>query len=347
MEKALVVLKFCIRLAIGAGIIGALFYYELIDVRVLLHAASSPGHMAIAFLLLFATAPLAAIRWWYLLRAIGFRPTVRWAISITFISLYFSLFLPGAHGGDLVRIGIAYRAAGGKLNRITLSVIVDRLAGVVSLLALAVALLFWLPLEYREWVEIMATVSVVAIFGSVGVAIRCGNQIGDLLRLLPKPFGPTLSHMCFEIVAALRQYVDNLSVLAVAFGISLLQYIFVIIALIVIGKAMDFNALSLTGYGISSVWAIVANSLPISPGGLGVGEAAFAQIASSLELTRSGASYASAFLAMRVLSLLIGIGGLIPLAIYRNDVRHGMGGAGRDGLDQGTEPQTGAKGQSA
>ncbi len=43
----------------------------------------------------------------------------------------------------------------------------------------------------------------------------------------------------------------------------------------------------------------MANSLPFTPGGLGIGEAAFANAALALEPVRSGAPYATAFLAYR------------------------------------------------
>jgi glycosyltransferase 2 family protein len=320
--------NFFIRLAIGALAIGALVHFDLIDFRILLRAAANPGYLTVAFLCLLMTAPLAALRWWYLLRAVGFRPTLLWVVNIIFISLFFNTFLPGAHGGDLIRIGMAYRAAGARLNRITFSVIVDRLAGVVALLALAVALLFWLPIEYREGVSVVALGFVLGLTGGITIALLWGDQIGDLLMHLPKPIGPTLAHVCQEIVAALRQYIKNKNVLAIAFAISVFQYILAIIALMVIGRAMDFNALSMSGYGIASVWALVANALPISPGGLGVGEVAFAKVAILLEAVRSGASYASVFLATRVLTVIIGLGGAIPLVVYRSDVRGSMPSTG-------------------
>jgi uncharacterized membrane protein YbhN (UPF0104 family) len=63
------------------------------------------------------------------------------------------------------------------------------------------------------------------------------------------------------------------------------------------------------------------NALPLTPSGIGVGEAAFDQICRWLEPTPSGAAYSSIFFAFRVVSTLTCIPGLISLAIYRNTAR--------------------------
>jgi glycosyltransferase 2 family protein len=62
----------------------------------------------------------------------------------------------------------------------------------------------------------------------------------------------------------------------------------------------------------------MVNALPLTPRGIGVGEAAFDQICPWLEPTLSGAAYSSIFFAFRVVSSLTCIPGLISLAVYRN-----------------------------
>jgi uncharacterized membrane protein YbhN (UPF0104 family) len=66
---------------------------------------------------------------------------------------------------------------------------------------------------------------------------------------------------------------------------------------------------------------LIVNALPLTPSGIGVGEAAFDQICRWLEPTPSGAAYSSIFFAFRVVSMLTCIPGLISLAIYRNTAR--------------------------
>jgi uncharacterized membrane protein YbhN (UPF0104 family) len=66
---------------------------------------------------------------------------------------------------------------------------------------------------------------------------------------------------------------------------------------------------------------LVVNALPLTPSGIGVGEAAFDQICRWLEPTPSGAAYSSIFFAFRLVSTLTCIPGLVSLAVYRNSAR--------------------------
>jgi uncharacterized membrane protein YbhN (UPF0104 family) len=91
-------------------------------------------------------------------------------------------------------------------------------------------------------------------------------------------------------------------------------------AITALGLAMHFDGLSLPGYFTAGVWAMIANSIPLTPGGLGVGEAAFAQLAHLLEQVPTQASYATAFLAMRVLNVLISVLGVLLYAMHRKEV---------------------------
>ena len=66
---------------------------------------------------------------------------------------------------------------------------------------------------------------------------------------------------------------------------------------------------------------LVANALPLTPNGIGVGEAAFDQICRWLEPSPSGAAYSSIFFAFRAISMLACLPGFISFAIYRNPAK--------------------------
>jgi glycosyltransferase 2 family protein len=63
---------------------------------------------------------------------------------------------------------------------------------------------------------------------------------------------------------------------------------------------------------------LVANALPLTPNGIGIGEAAFDQICRWLEPVPSGAAYSSIFFAYRTISMLASLPGLVSFVIYRN-----------------------------
>ena len=320
--------KFVIGVAkfmVGIVALAILVQFGSIDLTVLMKAADRPGFLVIAFLCLLATVPIAALRWWMLLRGLQFSFTLPWAMNTTFVSIFFHTFLPGAYGGDLVRLAMAYRAAGSGLNRLTFSVVIDRLTGLIALLILGLAMLPALPAAYATRFEWVAAIAVATSIAGLVLALRSGDLVARLVERLPAPVGPALASIVREVVAAIRAYLAQPGLLCFVIAISLVQYMLVLGALIVLGKAMQFDGLSLPGYVIAGVWSLVANALPITPGGIGVGEAAFAHVAGALATSSSaGSGFGTVFLAMRILSISIGMVGLLPWIFRRMDLRRGL-----------------------
>jgi glycosyltransferase 2 family protein len=121
-----------------------------------------------------------------------------------------------------------------------------------------------------------------------------------------------------QIILTLRR--SPLSLLA-AFALALVTQIFTVFAVLAIAEAVKIGVLSAADYMFAVPLTLIVNALPLTPSGIGVGEAAFDQICRWLEPRPSGAAYSSIFFAFRVVSTLTCIPGLISLAIYRNAAR--------------------------
>lgn len=308
------------------GIAGVLIlvYFGSIDLDVLARATRRPELLALAFGCLLLTVPIAACRWWMLLHGLQFAATLRWAVGTTFISLFFNTFLPGAYGGDLVRLALAYRVHG-RLNRLTISVIVDRLSGLAALLLLGLAMLPALPVTYASRLGWVAAALVIA--GGLGlyIALRSGDWLVRKLGRLPGRAGSILQHVAREVLAALQAYVARPSLLLATLVLSVGQFVLVLLALIALGWAMGFDGLEWTAYMLAGVWSLVANALPVTPGGIGVGEAAFAHAASVLShSTAAGAAFGTVFLALRLVSIAVGMIGIVPWLMHRGELRDGI-----------------------
>ncbi len=80
--------------------------------------------------------PILMVRWWLLMRARGMSVSLWKAFRLTMVGNFFNFCLPGTTGGDLVK---AYYAAKGSDRRAdaVMSVIVDRVCGLMGLLVLA------------------------------------------------------------------------------------------------------------------------------------------------------------------------------------------------------------------
>jgi len=316
--------SFLIKLSVGVVGLLILLHFGSIDLVVVRKAFHRPDFLLLAFLCLLATVPIAAWRWWMLLRGLQFKVAFVWAHNVTFISLFFHTFLPGAYGGDLVRVAMAYRASGGEFSRVTFSVIVDRLTGLAALLLLGLSTFPLLPSAYSQRLIWVAIIAVAACAVGVFLGLRFSDFVANLVGRLLGPIGQRAAAMIREFAVALHAYAAQPALVGAAVLISIIQFSLVLAALMLLGSAMDFHGLSISGYVSAGTCSLVANSLPITPGGIGVGEAVFDQIAATLATNGNGAGFGTIFLVMRVLTILLGVIAIAPWLMYRNDVNSGL-----------------------
>jgi uncharacterized protein (TIRG00374 family) len=310
-----------LRTAAGLLILFLLAYFGRIDLSALESALSHPALLAFAASLMLLAIPISALRWWLLTSALGFPMNYAWSLRTTFTGQFFSMFLPGAIGGDLIRVTLARRAARRGLAQLTFSVLMDRLSGLAGLVLLGFCALPTMPERFHQPAYLVPwAIGCATILGGFVVAVVWGHLIAGLLGRLPDPIGPRLSFSAREVLAALRTYADRWLTLVWTLAISIINFLMIFAALASLGAAMTFNSLSPAGYVIAGVWASIVNTIPLTPGGLGLGEAAFAQIAVMLESAPSGASYANAFLAMRILAIMVSALGLLPYLAQRGDL---------------------------
>jgi glycosyltransferase 2 family protein len=80
---------------------------------------------------------LQTYRWLWLLRVQDISPSFRRTYAINLIGMFFNLFLPGGTGGDLIKMYLVSREAPGKRAASVLSVFMDRVVGLLALIAIA------------------------------------------------------------------------------------------------------------------------------------------------------------------------------------------------------------------
>jgi len=310
-----------IKAAVGAGLLGALFLWGRIDLRSLSGLADAPWTVGFCALLLFLMLPIGALRWGLLLRALG--------ISIPFVKLFhfvnigmiMNMFLLGSVGGDAARGIYAWRAVGHGSARIAVSLVADRLIGLFALLS--IALLFtgfnW---HWMRHVPALAALgaSLFLVFAGA-IAGACAFLFASRLAL---PLEQRLSR--WPRLAQLVGHARNLVLLIrahpwqllAAFAVSLAIHVCVVAAVVAIAGAVGIGRLTVADYMFAVPLTLVANAIPLTPNGLGVGEAAFDQICRWLEPAPSGAAYSSIFFAFRAISMLAYLPGFVSFALYRN-----------------------------
>lgn len=309
-----------LKICIGIGCLVALFHYNFIDFQLLGKASSSLITVAIAFSCLLFTVFIGALRWQILMGSLQVQITYIRSLNYTFIGQFFNVFLPGAYGGDFIRGGLVYRQHRDKLGEIMMSSLVDRLTGLVGLLIIAFAVLALIPNQFQFWIGIIVVSCLAIGFTAPVFLVRFQSLFRAIIKIFPNAIAQILLRIFDTVVDCLESYNHRKRDLIVAISLSVFQYILVLEALYLLGDAMEITSLSWIGYIVSGVAGLFANAIPLSPGGLGIGEAAFGQVAHLLEPMPTETAYSSIFLLMRTLTLLTAIFGLIPFLFYRDAI---------------------------
>jgi hypothetical protein len=227
---------------------------------------------------------LATVRWQILLRIQGVR--LRWleAGGIVMIGLFFNQFLPGGVGGDAMRLYFVFKLAPQEKIGATLSVAMDRLFGLFTVLLLAgisFSLRFnWLissstsrHITYLAFVLLSAClVFVVLLFWLVS---------SGSLDQLPKatPFRKVI----IESGKALLRYRKHRVAMSLMFPITIIAHLAYYTTYYCAGQSLRVgHAASLAN--ILSIMPLVDTiiSVPISLGGVGVRETLFQELLGNL-----------------------------------------------------------------
>lgn len=97
----------------------------------------SPWYFGLSLATYIIGQVVIALRWWLLLRAQSIHIAIRTAVRLYFLGLYFNNLMPGSVGGDLLKAWYITKHTDKRLAGV-LSVVVDRVIGLVGLILMAV-----------------------------------------------------------------------------------------------------------------------------------------------------------------------------------------------------------------
>ncbi|MBI1737860.1 MAG: flippase-like domain-containing protein [Acidobacteria bacterium] len=261
----------------------------------------------VALLLLDAAALGWRLR--VLLDPRGFHLPMVPAFRLTMIGVFFNLCLPGATGGDLVKIYYATEGNPGRRTEVGTIVMLDRAVGMFALMLLPLLLLPFFPELLEKSAALRAVLWVVAGVAAATVAgtlmcfserVRRSAPVEWAIRRLP--LGRYIGIM-YDTVHAYREHPAPLFL---SVGISLLAHMLAVSVAMLSALATHPQEFAWKMCVVIPI-GFAANALPVTPGGLGVGEAAFNKLFALAGLT----SGAEALLGWRVLTLLISPLGLL------------------------------------
>lgn len=265
---------------------------------------ANPMSLILAGLLGVLMVVSMAYRWKRLLQAAGLDLPFLEVSRATFVGYYFGFFLPSV-GGDVVR-GSWLARRDRRVLEIAVSIFVDRWLGLAALLPLgAVALAVLGPggvMAHALSGAYAVTLAALLLAGTGGLAGRLvARWLAPLSRGPLRGLPLLLQRSRDAIGLYARRKLVLLQALAIGVlsqGLSVLVY-----HALAVGMGAGGTLVALL-CGVPAV--TLATTLPISVGGIGVGEWAFVQVLTGLGMPRDDA------LAVSVLNLLVRIGiGLI------------------------------------
>ena len=305
-----------VRFAAGLFLLAALFYFRLIDLDTLHQALAHPVMLALTAVLCMVAIPIAGLRWHLLLRSQGLRLHLGHTIRIVAMAAFFATFLPGGAGGDIVRGVYIYQASDGRQTSALLSIFIDRLIGLAAFLLVGLVATLTRPWQtysvFEYGVIALATLFLMAIV----VLFSFGHWLAQIVSRLFHGRANRIVRIIDEAGEALHQYSRAWRSVGLCMGVSMAIVGLLAAAIIVIATTMQFGGLSMAEYGIAGIYAMIANSLPFTPGGLGIGEGAFASACVALEPAVSGIAYGTIFLVFRCVTVISALPGLIVYLIY-------------------------------
>jgi uncharacterized protein (TIRG00374 family) len=308
------------RLAIG----GLLLYYLSVsgnlDWKALLGLGRAWHLTAVALAGLLINFAVNAWRLAILLRPFDFHLSVKDSFKLTLIGQFFSTFLPGATSGDVMKI---YHAAEGNVGRrteVATLVLLDRAVGMFAMLLLPVLLV---PASL-ETLSASAVLRQLLWLSTVGAILML---VGFLLTFSDRVRHSRVVEWAFERMPlgkyALRmfdtthQLGEHPRPLAAAVILSLASQALTVVILLILTQATSPGE-PVARAAILVPLGLLANTLPLTPGGLGLGEAAFDRLFRLVGME----SGAEAMLSWRLLTTVIGLLGLVYYLQGRRRVVH-------------------------
>jgi uncharacterized protein (TIRG00374 family) len=224
-------------------------------------------------------ATVEAKRLGYLFRSQGIYLPFRKGYRLVTVGTFFNFCIPGGTGGDVMKLYYLTLENPGRGIEVATVLFIDRAVALFSLLFLIVGLAllnrqFVKDYLLIQWLVIAAGIGMIGIL--VGIILSCSlcTRISKLsyplLTQIRIPFFRYFGR-AFKVLLAFRDYKGVL--LGAAF-ISLCGHLALTGMFLLVGREFFPQASGLT-VGLLALLGMLVNALPITPGGLGVGEAAF------------------------------------------------------------------------
>lgn len=304
---------FFLKYVVGIALIVWMVWTGKLDLSVL---GTLPASLLVEALSLTAVFTfLSAVRVLYILASRGIATGVWQCFLYNCAGILYSSFLPGGISGDAVRAYLFMKAVPGHRAAILGAMLLDRVLGLVSmvLLGLVAALYMALNVAFIRPYLVGFTAIFLALIGGVAVLHFIGGRHRhdeDAQGVVERAW-----RQVTRVVASLgiHEYAPRVLAFVVlqSMAIHLLLVVLIYVCSVHSAAGLDFLRVF-----VATPIGILVNAIPLSPGGLGIGENAFEFLYKAI----GGQNGATSFLLARVFMYspaLVGLVYVIKRAVTR------------------------------
>ena len=305
VKRALSKIGPLLKILFGIGIVAWMAYSGKLNLtQVGKELLAWPTMLAI-LVLGYSQIGLTAWRWTLLLSAQDIMLPFGRVWGLTMIGMTFNVVIPGAVGGDLIKGYYLTREASGRKSHAATTIVMDRVVGLIGLLLLGAVMAL---VNVQDTLRSPATRSLGAVtVGGVAAgmavlyaAVFAGRRLARW-QFLPGP----LRHI-FE---ALHEYRRRAGIIPFALAISVANQALTCGMYYLALRATGITDIPMGQFFLIVPLGMVTSAIPISPGGVGVGQAAFFALFQIVapRYTSAGVDAVTVFQVMYIMICLSGL----------------------------------------
>ncbi|MBI3545044.1 MAG: flippase-like domain-containing protein [Gammaproteobacteria bacterium] len=235
-----------------------------------------PATILAAIALHIISYGIGGFRWWLLANNAGLALSFKTVLPSYYLGIFFNNFLPTGIGGDVVRI-LHLRRSQVSTPSLIASTVSDRLIGLSVMFATGLSAFAALkPIFFDNGTRVI--LFLLALAAVVSIWVFASDWFGALIARLTYRYRHTrVRKSILEIVAVLHDLRNRKWLLMKAVVLSLLIQSLIILCYYVLALGIGIDKSLMLFFAIIPV-VIIATTLPISIGGLGVREGALVSL---------------------------------------------------------------------
>lgn len=278
-------IKSILKTGLKLGFVAVVFWWlakkNLISISAFIAGLKNWPEVLLGVTALLIATFLAAFRWGILLKAQDIHLKTSRLLQLHFIGNFFNVALPGAVSGDFVKAFYIARESPGNRSKAFGSILFDRILGlsalvVVSLSALLLEIQHFIGSPVLAGIKMFVVTSGAAVFVFYAYLFLMHEKVDPLLQFLQhlEKFRPRFGSLV-RIYLGVRVYHSKRLLVLRTLAVACIIHILAAFGCLCFARALGEVQIPPHGLFVVAPLGLLVTAVPILPGGVGTGHAAF------------------------------------------------------------------------